>query len=64
MKAIVEEEKKSFPAAVEVHYIADQAPDTLDQIDTLQGNISTAMFLVLTVVVAAPLLTLTTRPFC
>jgi len=53
VKAIVEKEKASYPAAVEVSYIADQAPDTLDQINTLQGNISTAMFLVLTVVVAA-----------
>ncbi|HJN49841.1 MAG: efflux RND transporter permease subunit [Pseudomonadales bacterium] len=53
VKAVVEREKASYPAAVEVSYIADQAPDTLDQINTLQGNISTAMFLVLTVVVAA-----------
>jgi multidrug efflux pump len=53
VKVIVEREKASYPASVEVNYIADQAPDTLDQINTLQGNISTAMFLVLTVVVAA-----------
>ena len=33
--------------------MADQAPSTIEQINTLQGNISTAMFLVLTVVVAA-----------
>jgi len=49
----VEEKKLDFPPNVEVSYIADQAPDTLEQINTLQGNISTAMFLVLTVVVAA-----------
>ncbi|MDH5737554.1 MAG: efflux RND transporter permease subunit, partial [Gammaproteobacteria bacterium] len=42
-----------YPASVQISYIADQAPDTLEQITTLQGNISTAMFLVLTVVVAA-----------
>lgn len=53
VKAIVEKAKESYPAALQVSYIADQAPDTLDQINTLQGNISTAMFLVLTVVVAA-----------
>ena len=53
VKAIVERERRNFPPLVEVSYLADQAPDTLDQINTLQGNISTAMFLVLTVVVAA-----------
>ncbi|MFN3238174.1 MAG: efflux RND transporter permease subunit [Pseudomonadales bacterium] len=53
VKEVVEREKRSFPPMVEVSYLADQAPDTLDQIHTLQGNISTAMFLVLTVVVAA-----------
>lgn len=53
IKAVVEDARKGFPKNVEVGYIADQAPDTIEQIDTLQGNISTAMFLVLTVVVAA-----------
>ena len=53
VKEVVEREKRNFPPMVEVNYLADQAPDTLDQIKTLQGNISTAMFLVLTVVVAA-----------
>jgi len=53
VKAVVELERRNFPPLVEVSYLADQAPDTLDQINTLQGNISTAMFLVLTVVVAA-----------
>lgn len=53
VKAVVEREKQSYPSAVKVSYIADQAPETLDMISGLQGNISTAMFLVLTVVVAA-----------
>ena len=53
VKARVEELRRNYPANVRVSYMADQAPDTLEQISTLQGNISTAMFLVLTVVVAA-----------
>ncbi len=53
VKEVVEREKRNYPPMVEVAYLADQAPETLDQIHTLQGNISTAMFLVLTVVVAA-----------
>ena len=53
IKVIVESEAKNYPASVVVGYMADQAPDTLDQIKSLEGNISTAMFLVLTVVVAA-----------
>ena len=53
VKRIVEEERKAFPANVEVAYIADMTPDTVEQIATLEGNISTAMFLVMTVVVAA-----------
>ncbi len=53
VKSVVEAEKTKYPSKITVSYLADQAPDTLDQIHTLQGNISTAMFLVLTVVVAA-----------
>ncbi len=53
VKAIVEAERVHYPANVVVGYMADQAPETIEQIETLQGNISTAMFLVLTVVVAA-----------
>ncbi|MFT7685942.1 MAG: multidrug efflux pump [Candidatus Azotimanducaceae bacterium] len=53
VKKVVEARKLDYPANVVVGYIADQAPDTLEQINTLEGNISTAMFLVLTVVVAA-----------
>jgi len=53
VKLVVEAAKKGYPPSVEVTYIADQAPETIEQIATLEGNISTAMFLVLTVVVAA-----------
>ncbi|HIG40811.1 MAG: efflux RND transporter permease subunit [bacterium] len=53
IKTVVEATRVDFPANVSVGYMADQAPETLDQINTLEGNISTAMFLVLTVVVAA-----------
>ncbi|MBV1876281.1 MAG: efflux RND transporter permease subunit [Pseudomonadales bacterium] len=53
VKQLVNEAARDYPASVEVGYMADQAPETLEQIDTLEGNISTAMFLVLTVVVAA-----------
>ncbi|MDA0977634.1 MAG: efflux RND transporter permease subunit [Proteobacteria bacterium] len=52
IKKVVEEERRDFPANVEIEYIADMTPDTVEQIATLEGNISTAMFLVLTVVVA------------
>ncbi len=53
VKAVVESARPGFPANLSVGYMADQAPETIEQIETLQGNISTAMFLVLTVVVAA-----------
>ncbi len=53
IKVVVEALRLHYPANVEVSYLADQAPETIEQISTLQGNISTAMFLVLTVVVAA-----------
>lgn len=52
IKELVEEIKQDFPSNVEISYIADTTPDTLDQIQTLEGNITTAVFLVLTVVVA------------
>ena len=53
VKMVTEALRHHYPANVEVSYLADQAPETIEQISTLQGNISTAMFLVLTVVVAA-----------
>lgn len=53
VKKIVEEEKKRLPSSVEIVYLNDQAPFILEQVNTLEGNITTAMLLVLTVVVAA-----------
>ena len=53
VKTVVETLQRQYPGNVAVGYMADQAPETVEQISTLQGNISTAMFLVLTVVVAA-----------
>ena len=53
VRQAVELARLDLPAAVSIDYIADQSPQTIEQIATLQGNISTAMFLVLTVVVAA-----------
>ena len=51
LKEVVASEQKRL-RALRISYIADQAPETREQ-PTLKGNISTAMFLVLTVVVAA-----------
>ena len=52
VKKLIDAEKANFPSNVEVGYIADQSTGTFDQIRTLEGNISTAIFLVLTVVIA------------
>ncbi len=53
VRSVVESVRLDLPRSVQIDYIADQSPQTIEQISTLQGNISTAMFLVLTVVVAA-----------
>ncbi len=53
VREAVNHERQHYPKAVTVSYMFDQAPEMVEQIDTLQGNISTAMFLVLTIVVAA-----------
>jgi multidrug efflux pump len=53
IQAVVEKERLSYPNNVTVSYQFNQAPEMVEQIDSLQGNISTAMFLVLTIVVAA-----------
>ncbi|MEH6558150.1 MAG: efflux RND transporter permease subunit [Oceanicoccus sp.] len=53
VRRIVDAEKENFPVSVNVRYINDQAPFTLEQVNTLEGNITTAMLLVLVVVVAA-----------
>ncbi len=53
VKEVVEAARKDFPVNVKISYLNDQSPETIEQIGTLEGNITTAMFLVLTVVVAA-----------
>jgi len=53
VREVVSREQKNYPPSVTISYLFDQAPEMVEQIDTLQGNISTAMFLVLTIVVAA-----------
>ena len=53
VRARVDAYKATLPANVQVTYLNDQTDFTLDIIRTLEGNISTAMFLVLTIVIAA-----------
>ncbi len=52
IKDRVNEMKRDYPSNVEISYINNMTPFTSSLISTLEGNISTAMFLVLTVVVA------------
>ena len=52
VRRVVGEMQRDFPANVQISYINDQTSFTSDLISTLEGNISTAVFLVLTVVVA------------
>lgn len=52
-KAIVEEYRPELPNKVEVFYTQDQAPWALSQVTELQGNIMTALALVMVIVVAA-----------
>jgi multidrug efflux pump len=51
--ALVEEARPSLPPAVEVSYINNTVPITLEQNAGLTGNMATAMALVLVVVIAA-----------
>ena len=53
VRARVDALTETAPANVEISYLNDQTEFTLDVISTLEGNISTAMVLVLTIVVAA-----------
>jgi len=53
VKAIVEEYRVGFPAEVSVEYSQDQSPFAAQQVTELQGNMVTAMALVMVVVVAA-----------
>jgi multidrug efflux pump len=53
VRAIVEEYRATFPSEVKVMYSQDQAPFAAQQVTELQGNMVTAMALVMIVVVAA-----------
>jgi multidrug efflux pump len=53
VKAVVERHKASMPNRVEVFYSQDQAPFAQRQVTELEGNIFTALALVMVLVVAA-----------
>lgn len=53
IRAFVESEKERFPAGLTLTYSQDQAPFAEQQVTELQGNILTAMGLVMILVVAA-----------
>jgi len=52
IEAIVEDMSPSLPPAVEIDYLNNTAPQVIDQNMGLQGNMATAMVLVLIVVIA------------
>jgi len=52
-KAIIEALKEDIPASVSVFYTSDQGPFALSQVSELEGNIMTALALVMVLVVAA-----------
>lgn len=53
VRAVVEAERPRFPTGVEVGYTNDLSEFTLSMVSEMQGNILTAMMLVLVIVVAA-----------
>ncbi|MGQ9425456.1 efflux RND transporter permease subunit [Gilvimarinus sp. F26214L] len=53
VRALVESERPRFPHGVEVGYTADMSEFTLSMVSEMQGNILTAMLLVMIIVVAA-----------
>ena len=53
VKAVVESYRSKLPNRVELTYTQDQAPFARDQVTELQGNIVTALALVMVLVVAA-----------
>ena len=53
VKQTVDKVRPNLPAKVSIYYSQDQAPWTLQQVTELQGNILTALALVMIVVVAA-----------
>ena len=52
-KTVVERYRADLPAAVSLFYTQDQAPFALQQVTELEGNIATALILVMVLVVAA-----------
>ncbi len=52
-KAVVERHRADLPAKVGLFYTQDQAPFALQQVTELEGNIATALILVMVLVVAA-----------
>ncbi len=53
VKTVVERHRPTLPAKLNLFYTQDQAPFALDQITELEGNIATALLLVMVLVVAA-----------
>ncbi len=53
VKAVVERHRPGIPSRVDVFYSQDQAPFASQQVNELQGNILTALALVMVLVVAA-----------
>lgn len=53
VRALVEAERATFPHGVDVGYTADMSEFTLSMVSEMQGNILTAMMLVMIIVVAA-----------
>ena len=52
-RRIVENHRKELPNGVEVTFLLDQSPYTRDMVSEMEGNIVTAMSLVMVIVVAA-----------
>ncbi len=50
---LVRETRQILPPAIEISYLNNTIPLVIEQVSGLQGNMATAMFLVLTVVIAA-----------
>lgn len=53
VRAVVDAERDKLPAGVEVGYILDQSTWSKSMVSEMQGNIMTAMMLVMTIIVAA-----------
>ncbi len=52
-RRVVEEHRHELPQGVEVSFLLDQSPYTKDMVSEMEGNIVTAMSLVMVIVVAA-----------